>query len=163
MNDWVTSDEVIQELADRLHQDVSVVATRYTRWAESTTERAIGELKGALLGKGYAIADINRWKLKHPYSLDLAAFYAAEKARSILGGTQDSQPLEATNPLKQFDAEWFVLVMDDDTVASTAPAGGAVDAGLLRVRQDFDAAVARDRCRPGSFWDEQRRGRIGWW
>jgi hypothetical protein len=139
---WVTEAQVKQAVADALNRDISELTPRVDRIVTAAVERAQGQIRGAFFAFGYDEADLLGWSRLHTISFDQALFNAEVYLRQMF-----KDKMGDLMAGKDWSGTMSAMILDDGTLPNPS---GAVQAGVLAVRQEYDAR--RD-------WEAYRDGR----
>jgi hypothetical protein len=137
---WVTALELRNKIAIAVRRQPGDLPADVGEVIADALEKARGQIGGALAARGFTLAQVEAWPRLHEFSKDQALFnmevYLRQSFKDQLGQLM---------ALKDRMAELAVVVLTD---AGGVPVeGGAARGGVLNVRSEFDARVARERSR----------------
>jgi hypothetical protein len=143
---WVTGGEVLQAVADTIKRDIGDLPEGVDRFVTQAVEKTKAQFRSALYARGYTEAQIVGSDQLQSLSYDQALFNVEVYLREIF---QDrlGQLMALKNRLPELD---LVVLTANDVVVDRS----AANSGVLKVREDFDAAVRRADRRRGRWCGE---------
>jgi hypothetical protein len=163
---FITDDQLAQRFADLLRR-LGGSGAEVAGLADLPPDQQRMVMDGNVRGRGcvtrhwvtlgYTASQAAAWDEAFSFSRDLGLFFALSDNRANFVTGPDNDPIKTLDRRKELDG-LLTMLAGGVAVNPGTQTAAEVMSGTLKARQDFDAAVARDRLRPGSFWDEQRRG-----
>ena len=111
---WVSASRVLDEVAASLKQIVSALPASWTTIAQTSVIAAAQDIEADLTGRGYSIAQIDVWRQRQIYNLDIALYWTLTKA----GLTADGRTIDKLNRRKELEK----LTLIDDAGNIILPA-----------------------------------------
>lgn len=110
---WVSVSHVLDEAASCLKQKVSALPESWTTLAQTSVIAAAQDIEADLTGRGYSIAQIDMWRQRQIYNLDIALYWILTKG----GLTADGRTIDKLNRRKELEN----LTLIDDTGVKILP------------------------------------------
>jgi hypothetical protein len=105
---WVTTEEVLQDVADILKKDVEKLEMYWLRIADRVLNDGYNDCVSRLLGRGYTMAQLDGWSDRVRYNRDQSLFWLF--VRGFLPSNSDDREVDKLDHRKELETALTIMV-----------------------------------------------------